>query len=164
MGKAAKRKTKNRQKQTQKKVVLPVAKSTNRVEKEVDSTEVIYAAIGFGELRVQDLLDILNQCDPYATVSINVMNAEDSDGTIQCVQRHYGNPEHNNFGEPYRPCEIIIHHWEPDWEEDYGDDGIKVISRGGIKDIFVTTEDPPLDQEFLNQMYEKRERGEDPFA
>jgi hypothetical protein len=70
----------------------------------------------------------------------------EGDGTIQCVQQHQGNPQSDFLDGHYRECEVIIHDWEPDWEEDFGETGIKIISRSGINNIFVSTEDIPLDE------------------
>jgi hypothetical protein len=120
--------------------------------KKSEVTKTTYENIGYGEMRVQDLIAILSLCDPDAPISLQVEGMEGF-GTIQCVQQHQGDPQSDFLGGHYRECEVTIHDWEPDWEEDFGETGIKIISRGGMNNIFVSTESIPPDEEAIMKSY-----------
>ena len=120
-------------------------------KKKPSVTKVIPQNIGFGEMKVEDLIALLEQCDPDATISVHCDGME-GDGTIQCVQEHWSNPQSDGMGGYYRSCEVTLHDWEPDWEEDFGEEGILTISRNGL---FVKTQDHPLDEVKVAKAYDR---------
>lgn len=104
----------------------------------------------FKGMTVAELIALLQKCSPDATVLLNVTGME-SDGTIECIHQHQGSKQYDNFGDSYFPQEVMIYDAEPDWEEDWGEDGIKVVSRDGM---FVQTKSPDLDSEALEQAHQ----------